>query len=112
MPLTTSNGNGRVLPAFWDAEADRSPRLSRVTLPPRGVAIVDGPMLQGAGLAFDFAIHLRLPEAALQRLTPETDHWTLPAFRRYTDEVDPTSLADYVVRVDRPNRPAVIDDPS
>lgn len=107
-PLSPS-GNGKVLPALWDAEADRSPRLPRVTLPERGVAIVDGPLLLGAGLAFDFTVHLWLPEAALERLTPDTERWTLPAFGRYADEVGPDALADYVVRVDRPSRPAVID---
>ncbi|MEV5536098.1 uridine kinase [Saccharopolyspora shandongensis] len=107
-PLSAS-GNGQVLPAFWDAEADRSPRLARIALPPRGVAIVDGPLLLGAGLDFDFAIHLWLPEAALQRRTPDPDRWTLPAFQRYAEEVTPERLADYVVRVDRPGRPAVID---
>lgn len=107
-PLSPS-GSGQVLPAFWDAEADRSPRLPRTNLPERGVAVVDGPLLLGAGLAFDFAVHLWLPEAALERRTPEPDRWTLPAFRRYAGEVGPERLADYVVRVDRPGRPAVID---
>ncbi|MEU6263800.1 uridine kinase [Saccharopolyspora shandongensis] len=107
-PLSAA-GNGQVLPAFWDAEADRSPRLARIVLPPRGVAIVDGPLLLGAGLDFDLAIHLWLPEAALQRRTPEPDRWTLPAFRRYAGEVAPERLADYVIRVDRPGRPAVVD---
>jgi hypothetical protein len=107
-PLS-DNGNGQVLPALWDAEADRSPRMPRVHLPDHGVTIVDGPLLLGAGLAFDFTVHLWLPEAALERRTPEADHWTLPAFRRYADEVGPENVADYVVRVDRPGRPAVID---
>ncbi|MBB5152654.1 uridine kinase [Saccharopolyspora phatthalungensis] len=102
-------GNGQVLPAFWDAEADRSPRLPRTTLPNRGVAIVDGPLLLGAGLAFDFTVHLWLPEAALRRRTPEPDHWTLPAYHRYAEEATPERLADYVVRADRPGHPAVID---
>lgn len=102
-------GSGEVLPALWDAEADRSPRLPRVPLPPRGVAIVDGPLLLGAGLSFDFTVHLWLPDAALHRLTPEAERWTLPAFQRYADEVSPLHLADHVVRVDRPGRPAVVD---
>jgi hypothetical protein len=107
-PLS-DNGNGQVLPALWDAAADRSPRLPRVRLPDRGVAIVDGPLLLGAGLGFDFTIHLWLPEAALARRTSETDHWTLPAFHRYAEEVGPEHVADYVVRIDRPGHPAVID---
>ncbi|MCI2418495.1 uridine kinase [Saccharopolyspora sp. K220] len=110
-PLSDS-GTGQVLPALWDAAADRSPRLPRVTLPDRGVAIVDGPLLLGSGLPFDFAVHLWLPAAALERRTPEPDRWMLPAFHRYADEVGPENVADVadvVVRVDRPGRPAIID---
>lgn len=102
-------GTGRVLPALWDPELDRSPRLDRVRLPQRGVVIVDGPLLLGAGLPFDFTAHLDLPEAALRRLTAEDERWTLPAYRRYAEEVGPQLLADVVVRTDRPGRPAVID---
>ncbi|MDI2027303.1 uridine kinase [Saccharopolyspora sp. TS4A08] len=104
-----ADGTGRVLPALWDPEADRSPRLNRVSLPERGVAIVDGPLLQGVGLDFDLVVHLWLSDGALRRRTPEDRHWTLPAFERYAEEVDPTSLADLVVRVDHPDRPAIID---
>ncbi|MER7011322.1 uridine kinase [Saccharopolyspora sp. NPDC000359] len=107
-PLADSGG-GQVLPALWDAEADRSPRLPRVQLPERAVAIVDGPLLLGAGLPFDFTVHLWLPGAALHRRTPEPDRWTLPAFHRYAEEVCPHHLADCVVRADRPGRPAVVD---
>lgn len=104
-----AEGTGYVLPALWDSVADRSPRLNRVRLPERGIVIVDGPLLLGAGLLFDFAVHLWLPSAALARNTPEPERWMLPAFDRYSDEVHPERLADYVVRVDRPGRPAVVD---
>ena len=56
-PLS-EHGSGEVLPALWDAEADRSPRKDRVRLPERSVAVVEGPLLLGAGLDFDFAVHL------------------------------------------------------
>jgi hypothetical protein len=107
-PLSTE-GSGHVLPALWDAEADRSPRFERVRLPEHGIALVDGPLLLGAGLAFDFTLHLWLPPAALERRMPEPQRWTLPAFHRYSEEVGPERFADYVVRVDRPGRPAVVD---
>ncbi|RRO18089.1 uridine kinase [Saccharopolyspora rhizosphaerae] len=103
------DGTGKVLPALWDPEADRSPRLDRIALPERGVAVVDGPLLQGVGLDFDLVVHLWLSDAALRRTTPEDQRWTLPAFERYAEEVVPASLADLVVRVDHPDRPAVID---
>ncbi|MBE9373510.1 uridine kinase [Saccharopolyspora sp. HNM0983] len=102
-------GSGLVLPALWDPAADRSPRRERIRLPERGVVLVDGPLLLGAGLPFDRTVHLELPEAALQRLTPDEQQWTLPAYRRYAAEVDPRLLAGTVVRTDRPGRPAVID---
>ena len=34
--------------------------------------------------------------------------WTLPAYARYGDEVDPASFADVVVRVDDPRHPALV----
>lgn len=103
------DGSGRVLPALWDAASDRSPRLSRVRMPESGIVIVDGPLLLGAGLPFDFTIHLWLPPEALERLTPHSQRWQLPAFTRYREEVVPERVADHLVRVDRPGHPAVID---
>lgn len=107
-PLS-ADGSGYVLPALWDADADRSPRVNPVRLPEGGIVIVDGPLLLCAGLQFDFTVHLWLPEAALARCTPATQRWTLPAFDRYAHEVHPERVAHYVVRVDRPGRPAVVD---
>ncbi len=107
-PLS-DDGTGDVLPALWDAEADRSPRQPRVRLAEGGVAIVDGPLLLGAGLPFDFTVHLWLSPAALHRRTPEEEQWTLPAYQRYDSEVRPQQIADCVVRMDHPDRPAVVD---
>jgi hypothetical protein len=100
-------GTGRVLPTLWDAGADRSTRAAYVELAPGGVLLVSGDLLLGAGLAFDLVVHLELSPAAMRRRTPEAQHWTLPAFDRYAEEVDPAALADVVVRVDDPRRPAV-----
>lgn len=105
-----AGGTGEVLPALWDAEADRSPREDRVRLPERSIALVEGPLLLGAGLDFDFTAHLWLPGAALERHLPEEDRWKRPAFERYSAEVGPERIADYLVRTDRPGRPAVVDD--
>ncbi|HEX8346664.1 MAG TPA: uridine kinase, partial [Actinoplanes sp.] len=62
----------------------------------------------GAGLPFDVTVHLELSAAALARRTPPELHWTLPAFARYGDEVDPAAFADVVVRLDDPRRPAMV----
>lgn len=104
-----SGGSGLVLPALWDVTTDRSPRLDRVRLPEHGVLLVDGPLLLGAGLPFELTVHLWLPGRSLQRHLAESEHWTLPAFDRYSAEVAPERLADHVVRVDRPGHPAVVD---
>ncbi|WIY06917.1 uridine kinase [Amycolatopsis mongoliensis] len=103
-PLGES-GSGEVLPSLWDAERDRATRAERVPVPEGGVVLLDGELLLGAGLAFDLAVHLWLSPAALRRRVP--DAWAVPAYERYEEEVDPSSLADVVVRVDDPRHPAL-----
>jgi hypothetical protein len=61
--------------------------------------------LLGAGLAFDFVVHLWLSPGALRRRV--SDEWALPAYERYENEVDPSALADVVVRMDDPRHPAI-----
>lgn len=101
--------DGLVLPSLWDAATDRATRAGYVPLPERGVVLVSGALLLGSDLAFDFVVHLWLSPAALARLTASAQRWTLPAYRRYASEVGPQRLADVVVRVDDPRRPAVVD---
>lgn len=102
-------GDGRVLPDLWDPLTDRATRSPYVDLPAGGVALVSGPLLLGGGLAFDLAAHLLLSPAALARQTPPARQWTLPAYERYATEVAPAAWADVVIRVDDPDRPAVVD---
>jgi len=101
-------GSGLYLPVLWDLERDRAARAPRTTMPPGGVLLVPGPLLQGVGLAFDVVVHLRVASAARRRLVPADQAWTLPAYDRYDDEVDPASLADAVVLADHPDRPALV----
>jgi hypothetical protein len=103
-------GSGRVLPSLWDSVADRATRAPYRTLPPGAVLILDGPVLLGRGLPLDYAVHLWMSPAALHRRTAPERRWTLPAFARYAAEVAPERVADAVVRVDDPRRPALIDD--
>jgi hypothetical protein len=102
-------GSGRVLTRLWDARTDRAARDPYHDLPSTAVLLVSGPLLLGGGLAFDFSVHLELSAAALARRTPPEQRWTLPAYRRYADEVGPAAFADVVVRLDDPRRPALVE---
>ena len=96
-----------VLPALWDVATDRAHRRDRVPLAPGAVVVVDGPLLLGRGLPAELCVHLAMSAPALARHTPQEDAWTLPAYARYVEEVDPATVADLVVRADHPDRPAL-----
>jgi len=102
-------GSGKVLPALWDAERDRASRREYTTLAPGGVLLLDGALLLGRGLPFDFTAHFWLSSAALARRTAPDDAWTLPAYDRYESEADPLNIADIVVRMDDPRHPALVE---
>ncbi|MFI8823172.1 uridine kinase [Streptomyces sp. NPDC053431] len=97
-------GSGKVLPDLWNPVTDRATRSPAVPLPPGGVLVVHGPFLLGHWYPFDLKLHLRLSPGALARRTDQP--WTLPAFRRYEQEVGPADTADAVIRADDPRRPA------
>lgn len=98
-------GDGRYLPALWDAARDRSARAERVAAPPGAVLLLDGGFLLGRWLPADLVVHLAVRPATLVRLTPPDQAWRLPAEDRYRAEVGPEDVADVVVRVDDPRRP-------
>lgn len=100
-------GSGRYLPTLWDAGTDRATRAGYLAAPPGAVLLLDGALLLGRGLPADLTVHLRLSAAGLARRTPEPQRWTLPAYERYRDEVDPEAVADVVIRVDDPRHPAI-----
>jgi hypothetical protein len=102
-------GSGRVVTTFWNPDTDRSTRPSPVDVPDGGVLLLSGPLLIGAGLELDLIVHCAQSPAALARRTPPEERWTLPAFDRYAEEVDPRELADVVVRVDDPEHPALVE---
>lgn len=104
--LLGAGGSGRVLPRWWDVTADRSARASYVMVAPGTVLLIDGTMLLGLGLAAELVVHLHLSAAALRRGTPTELAWTLPAYARYAEEVDPERLADVVVRPPSGRRPS------
>ncbi|MFI5956556.1 uridine kinase [Cryptosporangium sp. NPDC051539] len=106
--LTPWAAGGRYLPALWDVATDRAVRADYRPVPPRGVVLVEGPLLLGRGLPFDLAVHVRLSGGALRRRTSADEAWTLPAFERYEEEVEPTAIAEVVVRADDARHPAVL----
>jgi len=101
-------GSGHVLPSLWDVAADRASRADYVDLPAGGVLLLDGALLLGRGLPLDVTVHLWLSDGALTRRTPADQLWTVPAYKRYGDEVDPSVAADIVVRMDDARHPALL----
>ena len=102
-------GTGRVLPSLRDPATDRATRAAYVDLPPAAVVLVDGPLLLGRWLPFDLTVHLAMSARALARRTPPDLLWTLPAFERYDEEVEPLTTADVAVRVEDPRHPALVE---
>lgn len=68
--------------------------------------LLHGPFLLRHWFPLDLSVHLVLTPGALRRRTPETEHWTLPAFERYDEEAGPSDAADVLVRADDPRHPA------
>ena len=100
------NRSGRILPTFWNPQADRATRAGYIEA---DVVVLSGQLLLGAGLDLDLSIHLAMSMLLLDRKMPEELAWALPAFERYDDEVSPASFADIVVRMNDPEHPAVMD---
>jgi hypothetical protein len=92
----------------FDVGTDRASRSGFQTVPPDAVLLLSGPLLLGRGLPLELTVHLALGPAALTRRTPPDLAWTLPAYARYAEEVDPAAWADVVVRWDDLRHPAVV----
>ncbi|KPI12984.1 hypothetical protein OK074_2480 [Actinobacteria bacterium OK074] len=100
------DGDGRVLPDLRDPVTDRATRSPYVQLPPGGILLLHGPLLLHHWFPFDLTLHVLLTPAALRRRTPDSDHWTLPAYERYARETDPGATTDVLIRADDPRHPA------
>ena len=99
---------GRWLPSLRDPDTGRSTRAAYEDAPPGTVVVLDGSLTLGRGLDVDLAVHLALRPATETRNTPLDDAWTLAAYGRYRREAQPERRADVVVRVDHPDRPALV----
>jgi len=99
---------GRWLPSLRDPDTGRSTRASYRDAPPGTVALLDGSLAVGRGLDVDLVVHLALSPATETRRTDLTDAWQLAAYGRYRREAAPERRADVVVRLDHPDRPALL----
>lgn len=95
------------LPSLRNPVTNRATREPPRPVPANAVLAVAGAFLLGLGLPFDRVVHLAMSSAARARRALPDEAWTLPAFDRYDAEVSPTELADVVVRLEDPRRPAV-----
>ena len=106
--LTGVVARGRWLPSLRDPATDRATRAAYVDAAPDTVVVLDGSLATGRGLDVDLVVHLALRPATETRNTPLDDAWTLAAYGRYRREAQPERRADVVVRVDHPDRPALL----
>jgi hypothetical protein len=102
-----ADGDMRVLPSLRDPDTNRATRAAKLDCASNTALILDGDLLLGAGLPADAEVHIAQSAAARARRIPPEWAWTLPVYERYDDEVGPGELADAVVRMDDPARPAV-----
>lgn len=99
-------GRGSYLPRLWDEASDRSARARLVHAAADHVLVIAGPTVLGRIADAAVTVHLSLSEAALRRLTPADQYWTIePIGKYYADNV---TEPDYTVRWDHPDRPAVL----
>ncbi|WP_407319601.1 uridine kinase [Isoptericola halotolerans] len=102
-------GRGRYLPTLRDPGSGRSTRAAYEPLARGAVVVVDGSLALGRGLDVDVTVHLALQAATKTRRTPLEEAWTLAAYSRYRREAAPERTADVVVRLDHPDRPALVE---
>ncbi|MBM7414742.1 MULTISPECIES: hypothetical protein [Nocardiaceae] len=103
--ITAVHTRDRWLPALWDERSDRSARARPRTAAQNQVVVVAGPMLLGRGLDLDVTVALTLTERTASRLTPEQLRWTVPALTAHAEHGE---RADVEVRMDHPDRPALL----
>lgn len=103
--LTALRERGEWLPALWDEATDRSPRAPVRSASENAVIVVAGPMLLGRGLVFDVTVRLQMTEKAVRRKTHAERAWSISPLFEHDAAV--TDTADFTVRWDHPDRPAL-----
>jgi hypothetical protein len=107
-------GSLQWLPGLRDPRTDRPLRRPRLPAAPGTVAVVDAPFLARWEVAdaVDVRVHLDVSAAARARRVPDDEQArVLPAWERYLEWYDPAASAAFVVRYDRPSRPALLVSP-
>jgi hypothetical protein len=99
-------GSGSYLPSLRDPVTNRVSRAEPVPARADAVLLIAGALLLAHGLQFDRTVHLAVGGAARARRTPADQAWTLPAFTEYDAVVRPVAIADVVIGLDDPRRPA------
>lgn len=100
------------LPTLWDADRDRATRAAREPAAAGSVLVLDGTFLLRweTADAVDVGVLLVAGDAALARRLPQGDvERVTGAWRRYLEETWPDQRADVLVRVEHPDRPAVVE---
>ncbi len=100
------------LPTLWDVDRDRATRAARAAAAPGSTLVLDGPFLLRweTADAVDVSVHLVAGGAAMARRLPAQDVARISgAWARYTEETWPAARADLVVRVEHPDRPALVE---
>jgi hypothetical protein len=107
-PIVTA---GTYLPRLRDPSTNRATRAARQPAEPGTVLLVSGALLlspyKWEPLPFDTTVHLTLTPAARTRRTAADQQWSLAAFERYDEQVEPIASADVVVKVDDRRHPAI-----
>lgn len=96
----------RWLPAMWDEVSDRSARMNYRDADTDHVLVIFGPMLLGRDLDSDMTVALTMTESTLRRRMSPGEHWTVPALVQHRASHD--EQADLEVRMDHPDRPALL----
>lgn len=101
------DGDGPWLPSLRDPVTNRSTHQVRRPAPPRALLVLSGQLLATADLPVELTVHLVASPAALARWLPASLSWTIPAHERHARD-GAAERADVVVRVEHPDRPAVL----
>ncbi len=114
------DGSGRHLSRLRDPGRDRAVREEYSQASPSAVLVVDGALLQTAGLPFDLVVRVGVSSGRLARTLPAERQWELAAFAEYDRQwppvaanprsvgaAEPGPMPLVLISYDHPGAPAV-----